>query len=69
MPPPNPKNASLTGGAVGDLGLGDQLRDSLSDAEEERRKRLLAMAGMGKQPGAFGDMALNPGASYLSGRG
>ena len=67
MPPPNPKNYGLN--AAQDLGIGDSLQQSLTDAEEERRKKLLQQSMQFKTPANYGDMALNPGTMQLYGRG
>lgn len=50
------KNIGLS--AAGDLGLGQQLQQSVADNEEElRKKKLLQQAS---NPSAFGDLTLNP---------
>lgn len=56
------KNMPLS--AAGDLGLGQQLQQSVADKEDElRKKRLLQQQG----PGAFGDQVLNPATMALFG--
>lgn len=56
------KNVGLS--AAGDLGLGQQLQQSVADQlEEERKKKLLQQS----QPGSFGDQMLNPATAQLFG--
>jgi len=56
------KNLGLS--AAGDLGLGQQLAQSVEDNEEELRKKKLLQ---NQQPGAFGDQVLNPATMALFG--
>lgn len=56
------KNQALS--AAGDLGLGQQLQQSVADQEEElRKKKVLQQQG----PGNFGDQMLNPATMSLFG--
>ena len=55
----NQKNIALSP-AVSDLGLGDRLRQQMSDEDEERKKKLLALSRQ-----TFG----NDAASMLLGNG
>lgn len=56
------KNQPLS--AAGDLGLGQQLQQSVADNEEElRKKKVLQQQGAGQ----FGDQILNPATTALFG--
>lgn len=56
------KNFALSPGAQ-DLGLGDQLKQQLDDAEEERRKKLMQQANqLQGGPLMMGTQTLFPGA-------
>ncbi len=58
------KNTMLSPAAA-DLGLGDQLKTQLEDAEEERKKKLLAQQRAAQMQHAGG---LNPGTMSLYGQ-
>jgi hypothetical protein len=66
MPQMNAKNMALSP-AVQDLGLGAQLQEQLDDAEQERRKRLLAQSS--NQTRALGSSLGGMGASSTLGLG
>ena len=48
MPPMNQKNMAFSPAAQ-TLGLGDEISQQLADAEEERKRKALAMQGMQQQ--------------------
>lgn len=55
--------------AVSDLGLGDQLVQSLQDEDEERKKKLLQQANQMSNMGAPALVGMSPGvAAMMNGR-
>lgn len=63
--------SSITGSAVSDLGLGDQLGQQVAGETDEERKRRIAMMQQQKMLGPSGSMAVSSlfGARGASGAG